>query len=284
MFRLLFGLIACAALTAGTASRADTSAERRIYDALTILSHVPSGQALINQGLHFWGFATTAELTQAFKMGQASRTDAVLTRHFNPETGEETRERQVTIYLRAEQALGNLVLDIAHEMVHATARPAWDPYDPELTGAKYIQASIDGVGGEVAAVISECKVALELSSRFGVPAPRCRGYLTAGKLDDAKIRQDFYRVGKWQKDLVKRLGEEIALLPLLSADAPKLFSSTGNAPYPVALLREFDEITQIACENSRKRELASLNPAGASGSRFLVQRCRRSQAQASASR
>lgn len=218
-----------------------------------------------------------------FRWGRASKTDAVLVRHYDSQTGKETRERRVTIFLRASQTEEEVLLDLAHELVHATSQPPWDPYDPELTAARYIHAAIDGEGGEVAAVQAECRVHFELarhdpslSSDGGL---RCRSYM--GKNSAEKIRRDFYRVGQWQAELRARLGKEAALMPELSSEPPALYSSTGGAPYPIALWEEFRSLTEAACENSRRRassELEQKPPATLTDSEretlhFLLRRC-----------
>lgn len=229
--------------------------ESRILTAIEMLQHVPSGRALLAQAVRAWKLSSAQELTQVLHPGAASRTDAVLTRHYSPSSGTEIREREVTIYVREDQSLDNMVLDIAHEMVHATSRPAYDPYDPELTVGRYIKTAIEGEGGEVSAVLVECQVALELSRNFGMNPHRCRGYLSGDQrqVDARRIKADFYRVGKWDGEIKKTLGSEATLFPELSTESPRLFSSTGNAPYPAALLHEFQALTQIACENSKRR-------------------------------
>jgi hypothetical protein len=261
-----------------------------IVEALKTLSKVPSGQSLLERAMARWSATTLEELTHVFRWGDVSRTDAVLTRHYNPETGTESRERVVSIYLRKNQNFTDLVLDIAHEMTHATGDQNWDPYDPSLTAGKYIRLSIEGFGGEVDAVISECEIGMELARKTaltGVSIDRCRRYLKEGGnrgIDREKVRQDFYRVGKWKQGLHERLGPESRDFPLISTEAPSLYSSTGRAPYPVALLREFEQITQAACENTRNRldtsaRKASRSPASDSTSEqpaqiFLKSRCR----------
>jgi hypothetical protein len=290
-FIRLAWVVALPALLAGASAAPDasdqeaaSSKDHRIERALDILYHVPSGRALLGRAQAFWKLARPQDLQAKFKWGEASKTDAVLTRHFNPRTGAESRERQVTIYLREGQKLDDLVLDIAHELVHATSRPGWDPSDPRLTPGKYIFAAIEGEGGEVQAVAMECRVGFEVHDRFGAAASgaeRCDSYVPdssdTDEPDPELIRRDFYRVGKWSKELSQKLGSELTLFPLLSHEAPKLYSSTGNAPYPVALYREFEEITQIACENSRKRAEADPDRAPAalqkSAAAFVAKRC-----------
>jgi len=244
----------------------------RLQDTLETLNRVPAGGGLLAKALRIWKLPGISSLLENLKWGQASRTDTVLTRHYNPKTGQEDRERRVTIFLREDQPEADLILDLAHELVHATARPTFDPYDSALTPGKYIIAALEGEGGEVDAVITECTVAIELAEQLGSPLSRCRNYLDSSEVKGSgpayrvnkdKVRSDFYRVGKWQADLLRRLGEEIRLFPLISTDSPRLYSSTGHAPYPIALLNEFEEITEMACDNSRKRmnSVASRSPA-----------------------
>ena len=148
--RFGLGLLILLAIQAGLANATATQSsdaipsQDRLETALRILEHLPTGRDLLSRAKKFWNLGRTASLRGVLKFGEASKTDAVLTRHFNPKTGEETRERQVTVYLRERQNLDDLVLDLAHELVHATTRPGWDPYDPRLTAGKYIWAAIEG--------------------------------------------------------------------------------------------------------------------------------------------
>lgn len=264
--------------------------ERSIEGALKSLRRAPTGEALLRKAMSVWKLKSESDLLARFRWGSSSKTDAVLIRHYDSQTGEETREREVTVYLRQAQPMDALILDLAHELVHATSRPSWDPYDPDLTASGYIRSAIEGEGGEVEAVRTECQVSLEL---FGQNPPadvaaRCRNYHTA---DAAQlIRKDFYRVGKWAERLradLKEEGEGKVVFPLLSEERPALYSSTGGAPYPVSLLEEYRQMTQVACENSRKRERSLKNfnestgrePAADTGirqgiERFLARRCR----------
>jgi hypothetical protein len=241
----------------------------RLEEALNTLNQVPAGQDLLKQALKVWKLGKVPDIMDNLQWGSTSRTDTVLTRHYNPKTGQEDRERHVTVVLKQDQTEVELILDLAHELVHATARPSFDPYDPQLTPGKYIRAAIEGEGGEVDAVTTECTVALQLTARLVVPIQRCKNYYQNNKshskrvVDREKVRGDFYRVGKWQTELQRRLGSEARLFTLLTRDEPKLYSSTGHAPYPIALLKEFEEITEMACDNTRKRitSVAAREPA-----------------------
>ncbi len=259
----------------------------RILDAFQVLDEVPSGKDILDRAAKRFDAPDRNSLLKVFKWGTVSRTDAILTRHYNPKTGAEVRERKVQVILREGEGLDDLVLDVAHELTHAISSPDWDPYDPALTPARYIQATIEGEGGEVDAVSTECRVSLELAQRFGTSAHRCGRYRagTAG-IERAKVMKDFYRVGRWQREISQKLGGDAETFPLLSGEAPMLYSSTGNAPYPISLIREYEEITQIACDNSKKR-LDLLSPTRAPASspesgqaviqqtvaKFLASRC-----------
>ncbi len=228
----------------------------RLGAALKVLRSVPTGRALLERGRKRFHLADTASLRSLFKWSDISRTDAILTRHYDPSSQTEVRERLVTVYLKKNQSFDDLVLDVAHEMTHAAGEPNWDPYDPHLTAVRYIRASLEGPGGEVDALANECRVSLELSSRYGTSAHRCERYRLGrsnNQVDRVKIRKDFYRMGTFHKEILKALGSDAASFPDLSTENPMLFSSTGNAPYPLALLREFQEINGVACSNTRRR-------------------------------
>jgi hypothetical protein len=257
----------------------------QVRDALAFLDRSASGHRLLERACGFWKEPSLDALASHFEAGPASRTDAILTRKYNPATGRESRERQVSVVVRTDQPLEEIVLDLAHELVHALARPSWDPYDPRLTPGAYIRATIEGQGGEIDAVVSECNVAreLRLKGTFGraqASLERCLAYWSPRGIRRSRVRKDFYRVGDWKSPLTKLLGPEAEGFPFLSTERPRLYSSTGSAPYPMALYREYEEITQVACENSRKRleELGKRGRNPASGSRaetqeFLQLRC-----------
>ncbi len=274
-------------------SRALSSAEtlpresvERLHAVVQILVRSTAGRTLVDAARQLWGAKSDRQVVSHLKWDRSSRTDAVLIRHFNPVTGVEERERKITISLRSSQRIEEVVLDLAHELTHAVSKPAWDPYDPELSAGDYLTAAIEGAGGEIEAVATECRVAQELSTRLEtIDLSRCSKYLSEGSVDAARIREDFYRVGRWYPRLVRSLGKDVRRFPHLSSKPPRLFSSTGHAPYPAALLDEFAEITSIACQNSRARlqSVDGREPASESGSEsaearlalrhFLKRRC-----------
>ena len=256
---------------------------KNMREALESLWQIPEGEALLSKTLNLWKLNDLGEMSEKLKFDKVSRTDTVLTRHFDPRTKLETREREVTIYLKEDQPRLELILDLVHELVHATARPFFDPYDPSLTSSKYIWLAIEGEGGEVDAVMKECEFAVALSKKFNWSSTRCMTYFNKDGLLKSKnafrekVTQDFYKVGKWYSDLTRhfslRSGDEKSLFPHLSSQQPRFFSSTGRSPYPVSLYREFEEITKTACQNSRNRAAKSAVIASLSGDPFISKRC-----------
>ena len=277
---LVLGLALGWFLKPSPAGYAELLSPHRLDDALAILEKVPSGRQVLKRARSHFHAADNRQLETTFRWSGVSRTDAVLTRHFDPVTQSEVRERKVTVYLKRDQGLEDLVLDIAHELTHAIDTPEWDPYDPRLDAVQYVRATIDGRGGEVDAVAQECRVSLELAQTYGISSRRCQRYSEDGRsssISRKRIQEEFYRVGRYLGQFIQWLPEARDQFPLLSNEEPTLISSTGQAPYPVSLYREFQEMTQIACENSRKRlEIASPDrrPASSEATReFLSRRC-----------
>lgn len=243
---------------------------------LVRLNGIDLGKKLIQKAFQTWKVDSLTALSQQIHWDAVSRTDTVLTRHYEPSTRRESHEREVTIYLKKNQSQTDALLDLVHELVHATSRPAFDPYDATLTPGKYVWAALEGEGGEVEAVMSECQVGAEIAQQQHFLLARCSSYLghhaTTHSESElrAQVRQDFYKVGSWYPKLVASFGEEASLFPYLSAHSPRFFSSTGRTPYPESLLREFQEMTRVACQNSqrRSRRMASLEQA-----HFLDKRC-----------
>lgn len=176
----------CAALVSAlTATQPLANAEtlpkqsqERLQGVVQVLGKSPSGKRLLEQAQAFWNLKDSREVVRFLRWDTASRTDAVLIRHFDPRTGIEDRERKVTVYLRANQKLEEVVMDLAHELSHAVAKPVWDPYDPQLSAGDYLYSSIEGPGGEIEAVSRECQVAHELATLESSMLPVANATLT----------------------------------------------------------------------------------------------------------
>lgn len=285
---ILFCLIFQSASTRaeGTSHLAWAEPAREPLQVIQTLKLTPSGRRILESGMRYWKISNSDELSRVVKFGPVSKTDAVLTRQYNPETGAESRSREVTVILKSTQSLLDGVLDLAHELTHATTNPSWDPYDPTLTVGRYIYALLESPGGEVDAVSFECQVASELEAQFQISTKRCDRYFktisetSPGSVDRSRIQKDFYRVGRWSTFVKGKLKDETKLFPFLSGLTPELYSATGRAPYPAALVQEYEELNRIACRNAATRQAQARAPASVGASRpanenqFMETRCR----------
>lgn len=251
--------VGCITGTGAASAAPKTESAKMARDAIELLAQTPRGKKILLRAQAFWKETSREGILKHLAYGPVSRTDAVLTRHYHADTGAEIRERYVTVILKKDQSLADVTMDLGHELVHATTPPSWDPYDPKLTAGSYMYAAIEADGGEVDAVLAECEIAVDLKRDLDIRTSRCDRYLilVGGdnqlSVDRVKIQADFYRVGKWEAFVRTRLGKELERFPLLSPKIPELYSATGGAPYPVSLMREYEELNRVACENVRRR-------------------------------
>ena len=255
--------------------------QERLQNVLRLLEVQPKGQSLLAKARTEWGIHDASGWSSRIQWGGVSRTDTTLVRKYNLDTREEKRERRVEIVLRQDQSDQDAALDLAHELVHALSRPAFDPYDPYLTPGKYVAASIEGTGGEVEAMTSECQVTLEMNQgQSFMHFHRCKKYLNLEKgfVNQEKIREDFYRSGQWFDQVREELGEEKYRFPHLSNSKPEFYSSIEGVPYPIALIQEYKQLTLSACFNSaqRKKNLSrDQKPPSLTDSFHLEERCKK---------
>jgi len=237
-----------------TTTHASSPPDERLIEILSELSGSKTGEMLIERGLRAWELKNKEEIASKIKWAQVSKTQSVVHRTFDSMSLREIKERKVHIFLNWNLSRQEAVLDLAHELVHATSPPTWDPYDETLSAAKYIFETIEGAGGELDAIAVECRVSQELQW-VELTLRRCRRYLrgTSKRLDRRRLRQDLYQIGQDYGSLSRKLKSGILLLPLLSDRDPELYSSTGKSTYPVSLFQEFVLMNQMACENSMRR-------------------------------
>lgn len=247
---LVFGI-------SGSADTRDAATDQSGWGpVLTVIEKTSTGRGMLAKAKEYWALKDRDELVRFLKWGEVSRTDSVLTREYDIQTGTERSNRRVSLSIRKNQPIQEIALDLIHELVHATRGGGWNPYDPEMTVGRYVHQSIDGLGGEVDAVLTECYFSQELLDAKEFAESRCGRYRSAkgtSELDVEKIRSDFYRVGKWYSEVQERLGREGMLFPALSRESPLFFSSTASVPYPAALVEEYRELNRDACRNTLRR-------------------------------
>jgi hypothetical protein len=114
-------------------------------------------------------------------------------------------------------------------------------------------------------MVAECEAGREIGF-----TERCERWYDGIRMDAAAIRRDFYRVGAFEHELLKKLGSERKLFPFLSSAKPELYSSTGGAPYPVSLFQEYESMREVACDNTKRRLETHRDPASLT---FLERKC-----------
>ena len=234
-------IIFCAFSTLTANAFAQTYSSEEIK---SVIRRQPEGQALLSKFEN-----TPANETHELDLSaETSHTDAVISRKYNLKTEKESTTREVVIHLRQHAKLESVVLDLVHELVHAVKGGGIDPYDPELTADQYIQQTLEGAGGEVEAVWTECRFMQSMKWGSDVD-PRCDRYQK--ELTKTAIRNDFYKVGSHKAFL-----ERHTRVPV-SGETPLFISSTGDAPYPLALFEEYQELTKQACRNAERRIASS---------------------------
>jgi hypothetical protein len=276
----VFGTSVLARADSGEISIPATAVISRIEAAIRMLTATGPGAEIVSRAGKLWGGASASWVESGkIREGRVSRTDATLTRSWDPSTDAEVREREVVVNLRLDQPLQEISLDLAHELTHAVTQPAWDPYDPELRAETYVRNAIDGPGGEVDAILRECVSAFELERKGGVSISRCdryrRDYEASGTIPRAKIVRDFYASG----ETFARIPEELRRrIPEITSDPPVYYSSTGESPYPLSLEREYEALNEVACSNTRSRLLRQAGalraPAASSEQDPAVERAR----------
>lgn len=250
-----------------------------VADAIALVQSVESGRKLLDRSAEALGLRSPAELEWAVVTGKISHTEASLIRHFDSQTGTERQERKLTVHINTDQSVEQIALDLAHELTHASARPSWNPYDPKLTIERYVELNLEGPGGEVEAVTTECTIAAELEMRVDLRTHRCDRYFFRDErlvqVEKERILNDFYRVGLYLEAIETHLGyEPHARFPRLSSRSPLLISSTGRVPYPLALINEYEELNRTACDNTRRRLLSGQSEGNEDAIEFLRARCR----------
>lgn len=223
------------------------SEERQFFNFIDVLSSIPRGKLLIQRVLKQQNWKNTTELEKSLRWSNTSKTDTILSRSFHFSTHKELKKKETMIYLNKKQKKPDILLDLVHELAHAASNTIFDPYDISLTPGQYILRSLEGPGGEIEAVTEECRMGAELK----LEPSRC--YYYNRSITTKKIKEDFYRVGEWYSFIQQELGEEISLFPLLSKESAVFLSSNQNTPYPASLIKDYQEMTETICENSRKR-------------------------------
>jgi hypothetical protein len=233
---------------AGRSEPVWTGPWKRVGDLVPILVSVPEGRALLDEAL-----AKDPDVLTKVQPGAASFTESTFARTYSLLDGSERIELRHEVAISSKLPLSEAVVDLAHELVHFTAKEMLDPYKAGFELKEFVRRGIEGPGGELAALEQECLVAWALRRRYpSFPRHRlCAPYQNPeGGFDRERARDDYYAVGSWHGKLSDALKQAV---PEISSRRVVFTSSYARTPYPVALAQEFEATREAACANNRRK-------------------------------
>ena len=217
-------------------------------ELLAVLGSVPEGESILARAKE-----KDPNFLDRIQLGSASFTESTFARSYSLLDGKEKIELRHEVTLNRRLPLGEAVVDLAHELVHFTEKAMLDPYKPGFELKEFIRRGIEGPGGELTALRSECLVAWALEKRYrNYPRHQlCAPYRAAdGSFRRDQALADYYALGRWMSRAPASL---IDAIPNLSSDPVVFTSSYARKPYPIALTEEFEATREAACANNRKK-------------------------------
>jgi hypothetical protein len=264
-------------LPVSLASEVRASPESRIVEpeaglvpALSLLKKTVRGSQILKQA---------EQMRIPLELGDVSRTDVTASRMAGGKA--EPFRFNVRVVISREKEPVFQAMDLAHELIHAFG-PKVNPFDPQLDPLTYVRRGIEGPGGEVEAIRSECAVGRELldagtqklqvkGDSLQLVKARC---VAAWKSKDEPLKwvKNFYNLGHFHDDFVSTVStlnltteERIRWRGQVGTRSPMFSSAVTHKPYPLALLEEYIQITRQVCEKAKDRirsgrSLASESP------------------------
>lgn len=225
---------------------------------LNAISKSTTGKSIIDKAT-----AKAAErgltLYDVLAIGDGSLTDTTLVRRFQAQdptvVDYETRSK---VYINRHLKTLDAMLDLSHELTHFTFREAFNPYDHRFKLKDFIKSTVEGRGGEVDAYLVECKVLQELlPGEVGTRSNCTKVYDSkTGVISKEKGIQEFYKVGAHYTNLItdfSRFALDQNEIPKISKDEAIFISSAWGLPYPVAAVKEYENIMSKVCKNDSNR-------------------------------
>ena len=198
-------------------------------------------------------------LVGSIEFGEGSITDTTLVRQFSISRPDVMNYKtQSKVIINRNLMVVEALLDLAHELTHFIYRPPFNPYQKNFELKEFISATVEGQGGEVEAYLTECQVLRELFSRSIQSRFHCHNVIDpqSGQVSKLMGIKQFYRVGHYYNFFNRTLQEsgiEKNLFPHVSQDEGVFISSAYDLPYPIAAIREFNQVMSRACANDQKR-------------------------------
>jgi hypothetical protein len=226
--------------------------------ALSFLKKTSRGSQLLKKA---------EQLNVPMEAGEVSRTDVTASRMSGGKG--DPFQFQVRVVISREKEPLFQAMDLAHELIHAFG-PKLNPFDPQLDPLTYVRRGIEGPGGEVEAIRSECALGREFydagaeklsvkSESLHLIKARC---IAAWKSKDEPLKwvKNFYNLGHFHDDFVSTVNtlsltteERARWRGQIGIRSPMFSSAVTHKPYPLALLEEYIQITRQVCEKAKER-------------------------------
>jgi hypothetical protein len=232
-----------------------SSKEQNVQKLISLLEQSSTGAKLIKEAA-YKASRSGQVLTDVIKVGEGSLTDTTLVRKFSPHSPEHViYESRSVVYINKNLNWDDALLDLAHELTHFVYREGFNPYSENFNAKDFIKGTIEGMGGEVQAFMTECKVLKELFSRNVQSRSHCYKIEDSGVLSYKRAVDLFYHVGEYYESFGSQLQKRSIAgeFSHLASKKINFISSAYGVPYPVAALMEYDLVVNKVCENDKKR-------------------------------
>jgi hypothetical protein len=198
-------------------------------------------------------------ITDVLGVGDGSLTDTTLVRRFQAQDPTiVVYESRSKVFLNKHLKTIDAMLDLSHELTHYSFREPFNPYDHHFKLKDFIKSTVEGRGGEVDAYLVECKVLQELlPGEVGTRSNCIKVYdKKTGTISKSRGIEEFYKVGAHFPELMKDFSKfaiEQTEIPKITSDDAIFISSAWGLPYPVAAVKEYQNIMDRVCKNDQNR-------------------------------
>jgi hypothetical protein len=231
--------------------------ELNILRLIEVLSMSKTGKKLIQEARNK-ALENGKEITEIILPGEISLTDTTLVRKFYPEDPSQIQyQSRSTIYINTSLGTQDAVMDLAHELQHFLYRTTFNPYLNQFSLGEFVESTIEGEGGEVAAFLTECMVLRELFSQTYFNKSQCKelNFTLTREEVFSQAKSLFYQVGQYHDQLRQVYAQNSAdrLVSKVGPGKIKFISSAYGVPYPLAAYLEYQLVMEKVCENDKKR-------------------------------
>lgn len=187
------------------------------------------------------------------------------------------------VYINKDLTLFEAVMDLSHELTHLLFRTPLNPYQKNFKLKEFITNTVEGRGGEVDAYLMECQIQEEMIKQTGISLASTHNRSSSSAalfsfckkltrenhsnytavnsniftlINRALVTKEFYKLGRYYRNFLQAVDQHNLSLdnfPLLSEENGPFISSAYDLPYPLAAVKEFQNITAKVYANEQKK-------------------------------